>query len=240
MGSSRAVHYNVHGVNAQADFTISECQTCAILLVDTITNTPFLGMYGGMLRADPGLISDLIFSTGQMSDFWLDPDGRQGARAHLPDRLHSHFEVAGGKRCAVTRRNGVPGLDGGVLHPLDPRWVSLERVWISEDAIYVPPASETSEVIVTSNFTVCISPHISPSVPVLRLGFENLQDSAIPPELHAATEAYLHTSDIMMEYRYWILCVRYAYGMFAIYLVTNILGFKYQIPVSLYLCINKS
>jgi len=43
-----------------------------------------------------------------------------------------------------------------------------------------------------------------------------------------------------MEYRYWILCVRYAYGMFAIYLVTNILGFKYQIPVSLYLCINKS
>ena len=44
----------------------------------------------------------------------------------------------------------------------------------------------------------------------------------------------------VMEYRYWILCVRYAYGMFAIYLVTNILGFKYQIPVSLYLCINKS
>ena len=68
VGTSRPVHYNVHGVNATADFSLSKSQTCALMFQDTITGEDFLGMYGGMLRADPKLIADLIFSTGQMSD----------------------------------------------------------------------------------------------------------------------------------------------------------------------------
>ena len=140
-----------------------------------------------MLRADPGQMSDLIFSTGQMSDLWVDSNGSQGARAHLPDRLHHRFEIAGGKSCTVHRRNCVPGILGEILQPHDPRWVSLERVWLSKDEVFTPPSSSSDEVIRTDTFIV----HMFPSLPVLRLGMDTLVDTTTAPDINAATDSYL-------------------------------------------------
>ena len=120
IGNHTPVQYNVHGVNATADFQLSKSQTCALMLTDAATGDKFLGLYGGMLRAGPALITDLILSTGQMSDLWIDIEGRQGARAHLPDRNSSWFEISGGRRCTVVRRRGVPGVLGKVLSDTDP------------------------------------------------------------------------------------------------------------------------
>ncbi len=70
IGTPTPVHYTIHGVNIKADFALSESQTCALMLTDDVSGIQFLGRYGGMLRVDPSIVSDLIFSTGQMSDLW--------------------------------------------------------------------------------------------------------------------------------------------------------------------------
>ena len=63
IGTPTPVHYNIHGVNAKADFSLSKSQTCALMLTDGLSGKPFLALYGGMLRADPSVVTDLIFST---------------------------------------------------------------------------------------------------------------------------------------------------------------------------------
>ena len=97
-----------------------------------------------------------------MSDLWVDSGGASGARAHLPDRVNRFFEVSGGKRCAVHRRNGVPVVLGEILAPHDPRWVSLVRVWLSKDEVYLPPSGQDDAVLRSSSF-------ITKPVPIARL-----------------------------------------------------------------------
>ena len=133
-----------------------------MLMHDEITGSPFIACYGGMLKAsDADMSPDIILSTNQMSDSWLDTAARDGARAHLADRLSAHFEIAGGRRVRTHRRNGHPGIFCQPITPADPTWDQCPRVWISKDEVYYP--KDVSNGLVISKMTCSTSDNFLPT-----------------------------------------------------------------------------
>ena len=91
------VRFLVNGVKASTHFVINDSQSFGMLIHGEVSDAPFVASNGRMLKASNSDMSpDVILSTGQMSDAWLDSCSSQGARSHLADRILAHFEVAGG------------------------------------------------------------------------------------------------------------------------------------------------
>jgi hypothetical protein len=83
-GVSAGVRFSVNGINASTPFVTSECQPLAMLMHDEVSDSPFIACHGGMLKAsDRDMSPDVVLSTNQMSDTWIDERGLEGARAHL-------------------------------------------------------------------------------------------------------------------------------------------------------------
>ena len=155
-GVSSDVRFLVNGIKSSSPFVISESQPFGMLLHDEVTDSPFIGCYGGMLKASEADMSlDIILSNNQMSDTWLESGASQGARSHLADRVTAHFEVAGGRRVRTHRRDGHPGIFCQPITPSDPRWDLHPRVWISDDSVYYP--KDVSNGVVISQMTCSTS-----------------------------------------------------------------------------------
>ena len=138
-GMPSDVRFLVNGIKESTPFVINEAQPFGMLMHDEISDAPFVACYGGMLKAsNDDMTPDVILSTAQMPDTWLDSSSLLGARSHLADRISAHFEVAGGRRVRTHRRNGHPGIFCQPITPTDSRWNSFPRVWISADSVYYP------------------------------------------------------------------------------------------------------
>jgi hypothetical protein len=76
---SADVRFSVNGINTSSPFVMSKCQPFAMLMHDAISDSPFIACYGGMLKAsDRDMSPDIILSTNQMSDTWIDDAGMKG------------------------------------------------------------------------------------------------------------------------------------------------------------------
>jgi hypothetical protein len=153
-GVSADVRFSVNGISTSPPFVTSECQPFAVLMHDEISDSPFIGCCGGILKASDADVSpDITLSINQMSDTGLDAAARDRARAHLADRLSAHFDISGGCRVRTRRRNGHPGIFCQPITPADPTHGTSQcpGVWISKGEVCYP--KDVSNGLVISKMT---------------------------------------------------------------------------------------
>ena len=52
---------------------------------------------------------------------------------------HAQLKVAGGRAVDAVAKSGLFGIEGEFIGESDPRWVTLEHVWVTRDGEYYPP-----------------------------------------------------------------------------------------------------
>ena len=137
-GDQEKVHIEVSGFNAKdSAMTIGIAQSGAMVLRDD-RGRPFIGRYGGNLRAQQGEMNDTIWSVSQMLVSYDNSDGVVGA--YMAER-NASLIVAGGRAVPAMALNGLFGIYAEPIDANDTRWTELDHVWVSKEGVYVPPKS---------------------------------------------------------------------------------------------------
>jgi hypothetical protein len=126
----------VKGVDAQTEaMQIGESQSGAMVLTDD-AGDEFIGRCGGGLKATSGMLNEIMWSVSQMQMTFDRTGGKAGA---FVTERNSQLKMAGGRAVDCAVRDGLCGVEGEFISERDPRWLSLEHVWLSEEGDYRPP-----------------------------------------------------------------------------------------------------
>jgi hypothetical protein len=135
-GGKQACNFGVKGVDALSPvMSVGTSQPGAVVLTDD-QGQQFIGRAGGGLRAKEGQLNEIIWSESQMLHDHNLTNGKSGA--FITER-HAQLRVAGGRAVDSVAKSGLFGIEGELIDESDPRWLTLEHVWVTRDGEYYPP-----------------------------------------------------------------------------------------------------
>ena len=91
---------------------------------------------GASSKATPGMLNEIIWSVSQMLATFDRTGGKAGA---FVTERNAQLKMAGGRAVDCTVRDGLIGVEGELISEQDPRWLSLQHVWLSDEGDYRPP-----------------------------------------------------------------------------------------------------